>query len=112
MGYRPVRQLFYRRVIELSGQLRPTLDDDQIGAHLGKSNIGNIGVCYVGGMSKDMKAPKDTCTPVPKAALRDLVIAYKRKYPGLVIRGHREWPGVRKNCPSSDVSARLKAERL
>ncbi len=59
-----------------------------------------------------MKAPKDTRTPTQKTALRGLVIAYKRKYPGLVVRGHNEWPGVAKACPSFDVSEWLKAEGL
>lgn len=102
----------YHWVIELAGRTVRTLDDDQVGAHVGRNNTGNIGVCYVGGLTKDLKAPKDTRTPAQKVALRDLVSAYKRKYPGLVVRGHRDWPGVRKDCPSFDVSAWLKAEGL
>lgn len=102
----------YHWVVELSGRAIRTLDDDQVGAHVGGKNTGNIGVCYVGGMTKDMKAPKDTRTPLQKLALRDLVRAYKRKYPGLVVRGHKEWPGVHKDCPSFDVSEWLKAEGL
>ncbi|KWS03763.1 N-acetylmuramoyl-L-alanine amidase [Lysobacter capsici AZ78] len=102
----------YHLVIELSGRLVRTLDDDQIGVHVAKSNTGNIGVCYVGGMSKDMKVPKDTRTLRQKATLRDVVIAYKRKYPGLIVRGHNEWPGVAKACPSFDVNGWLKMEQL
>jgi N-acetylmuramoyl-L-alanine amidase len=34
---------------------------------------------------------------------------YQRKYSGLIVRGHNEWPGVAKACPSFSVAAWLKA---
>jgi hypothetical protein len=29
------------------------------------------------------------------------------RIPGLIVRGHRDWPGVAKACPSFDVAAWL-----
>ena len=101
-------QISYHHVIELDGHTVRTLADDRKGAHVGKNNTGNIGVCYVGGVAADKKTPKDTRTDAQKAALEKLVMEYRQKYPGIIIRGHRDWPGVAKACPSFDVAAWLK----
>ncbi len=100
-------QISYHQVVTLDGTAHRTLADDRRGAHVGKHNTGNIGICYVGGVSKDNKTPKDTRTEAQKATLRFLVNEYKRKYPGIVVRGHRDWPGVAKACPSFDVATQL-----
>jgi len=99
-------QASYHHVIELDGSVVRTLRDDQKGAHVGGHNTGNIGICYVGGVEADMK-PADTRTEAQKAALRKVVADYKAKYPGIVVRGHRDWPGVAKACPSFDVVTAL-----
>lgn len=102
-------QVSYHWVIELDGNKVRTLPDSQRGAHVARANTGNIGVCFIGGMTKDMKAPKDTRTPAQRQALRELVLDYRKKYPGIIVRGHNEWPGVKKACPSFDVSEWLAA---
>ncbi|OXE37456.1 MAG: N-acetylmuramoyl-L-alanine amidase [Phenylobacterium zucineum] len=101
-------QTSYHWVIELDGSTHRTLRDDQKGAHVGGANTGNIGICYVGGVSKDNKTPKDTRTDAQKASLLTLIRTYQERYPGIVIRGHRDWPGVKKACPSFDVRQWLK----
>lgn len=101
-------QTSYHWVIELDGKTVRTLRDDQKGAHVGKNNTGNIGICYVGGCDKSMNA-KDTRTPAQKKALRTLIRTYQDRVPGLIVRGHRDWPGVAKACPSFDVAAWIKA---
>lgn len=97
-------QTSYHWVIELDGSMHRTLRDNQRGAHVGKRNTGNIGICYIGGMDKNMKVPKDTRTPAQIASLRTLVRTYQERYPGIEVKGHNEWPGVAKACPSFDVS--------
>lgn len=101
-------QISYHWVIELDGTVVRTLRDDQKGAHVGKANSNNIGVCYVGGVDKDMK-PKDTRTLAQKRALRTLIRTYQSRVPGLIVLGHRNWPGVAKACPSFDVPGWVKA---
>ena len=101
-------QTSYHWVVELDGSTHQTLKDDQKGAHVGKHNTGNIGICYIGGMDAGMHAPKDTRTDAQKKSLLTLIRTYKARYPGLVVRGHRDWPGVNKACPSFDVAAWLK----
>jgi N-acetylmuramoyl-L-alanine amidase len=101
-------QTSYHWVIEVDGSMHRTLRDDQKGAHVGEANTGNIGICYIGGMDKGMKQPKDTRTDAQKKSLLTLIRTYKERYPGIIIRGHRDWPGTRKACPSFDVAAWLK----
>jgi N-acetylmuramoyl-L-alanine amidase len=99
-------QISYHKVVELNGKIVTTLPDDVKGAHVAKANTGNIGVCYVGGV--DVKGnPKDTRTPEQREAIRGIVAAYRAKYPNIIVRGHRDWPGVAKACPSFDVKTGL-----
>jgi len=97
----------YHHIITLDGVAHRRLGDTVKGAHVGGANTGNVGICYVGGVDRAMKA-KDTRTPSQKATLARLVNEYRRAYPGIIVRGHNEWPGVAKACPSFDVSAWLK----
>jgi N-acetyl-anhydromuramyl-L-alanine amidase AmpD len=104
-------QVSYHHVIELDGDAVRTLADDRKGAHVGGANTGNIGICYVGGVDAAGN-PKDTRTLAQNATLRRLVAEYRKLWPGIAVRGHRDWPGVKKACPSFDVAAWLKAEGL
>lgn len=99
-------QTSYHWVVELDGTAVRTLRDNQRGAHTGGANTGNIGICYVGGVDKKLN-PKDTRTEAQKATLRRLVAEYRKLYPGITVRGHRDWPGVKKACPSFDVAKAL-----
>lgn len=99
----------YHWVICLDGSVYRSLNDDQRGAHVANHNTGNIGISYVGG-TESMAAggkPKDTRTPAQKTSLLKLVRMYQAKYPGIVVQGHRDWPGVAKACPSFDVKSWL-----
>lgn len=104
-------QVSYHHVIELDGTTVRTLPDTARGAHVAKANTGNIGICYVGGVDAKMQ-PQDTRTTAQRAALKAIVADYQRRYPGIIIRGHRDWPGVKKACPSFDVASWLNAEGL
>jgi N-acetylmuramoyl-L-alanine amidase len=100
-------QIAYHYVIELDGKTTQTLRHDQRGAHVGGHNTGNLGICYVGGVLEDGKTPADTRTPAQTEALARLVKDLRRQFPRARIRGHRDWPGVAKACPSFDVTAWL-----
>lgn len=96
-------QVSYHYVIELDGNTTKCLAETTKGAHVAKANTGNIGICYVGGMDKDNKLPKDTRTAAQKKSLRVLVTDMLSRYPDAEVRGHRDWPNVAKACPSFDV---------
>lgn len=96
----------YHHIVTLDGVDHLRLRDDQKGAHVALNNSGNIGVCYVGGVDSHMQ-PKDTRTPAQRVTLQKIVSAYRAKYPGIVVQGHRDWPGVAKSCPCFDVRTQL-----
>lgn len=98
----------YHHIVELDGNDHCSLADVVKGAHVGGRNNGNIGICYVGGCDEHMHGAKDTRTPAQKATLERLVRTYIQRYPSIYIRGHNEWPDVRKDCPSFSVRAWLK----
>lgn len=98
----------YHFVIGIDGEVTQTLPLDKLGAHVGGHNSHNIGVCYVGGMSDDMTNPLDTRTAEQKLAMSSLLHKMKTQFPKAQILGHRDWPGVKKACPSFDVKSWLK----
>jgi len=72
------------------------------GAHTAYQNKGSIGICYVGGMTKDMKHPKDTRTDAQKNALIELMHQLMYEYnKDMTIHGHNEF--ANKACPCFDV---------
>jgi N-acetyl-anhydromuramyl-L-alanine amidase AmpD len=105
-------QKSYHWIVELDGTEHRSLDDTQLGAHVGLHNHGNIGVCYVGGCDANMDGAKDTRTDAQTASLLDLVKHYQALYPNIIILGHRDWPNVHKDCPSFDVRSWLASEGI
>lgn len=103
IGEQRFGQPSYHFVIELDGNAARTLRDDQRGAHVGGANTGNIGICYVGGMDKANKNAKDTRTDAQKTSMRTLIRTYQERFPGIEVKGHKDWPGVKKACPCFEV---------
>lgn len=101
----------YHWVVELDGNIHRSLDDGVRGAHVAHHNSNNIGICYVGGCDSHMQ-PKDTRTEKQRESLAKLVRDYKAKCHGIIVLGHRDWPGVKKACPSFEVREWLAEEGL
>ncbi len=80
----------YHYVIELDGFIAKGRDEETIGAHCQGHNLGSIGVCYIGGVAKDGKTPKDTRTSAQKQSLIKLLKSLKARYPSAIIYGHRD----------------------
>ena len=92
----------YHYYITKDGQVYQTRHENLPGAHVKHYNQHSIGICYEGGLDKDGK-PKDTRTPEQKATLVALLRSLREDYPEAVILGHRDVPGVRKDCPCFDA---------
>lgn len=95
------KDIGYHYVIELDGSIHIGRDENVIGAHCSGQNANSIGICYVGGLAKDGKAPKDTRTEAQRQSLIDLLKDLKAKYPSVTIHGHREFAA--KACPCFDA---------
>lgn len=100
------KEIGYHYVIYLDGSIHKGRSEEQIGAHCYGQNAKSIGVCYIGGLAKNSKVPKDTRTPEQKAALLELLKELKAKYPTATIHGHNEF--ANKDCPCFDVKTEYK----
>jgi N-acetylmuramoyl-L-alanine amidase len=89
----------YHYLIHIDGTIEEGRPINKQGAHCSGQNRGSIGVCYVGGMSKDMKKAKDTRTQAQKDSLIKLMHELIYKYnKDMTIHGHNEYSN--KSCPS------------
>ena len=95
-------QIGYHYVIYLDGTIHKGRPIELVGAHCQGHNSHSIGICYIGGLAKDNKTPKDTRTPEQKAALLKLLKELKSEFPTAIIRGHRDFAA--KACPSFDAT--------
>ena len=93
----------YHFVVELDGKVKNGRPLERAGAHVRGFNRHSIGICYVGGMTTDMKEPKDTRNDRQRESLINLLLELKLKFPNAVIRGHRDFSP--KACPSFDASS-------
>ena len=94
----------YHYYITRDGQLYQTRHENLPGAHVRHYNQHSIGICYEGGLDKN-GLPKDTRTKEQKAALVALLRSLREDYPEAVILGHRDIPGVRRDCPCFDAES-------
>lgn len=92
----------YHYVIYLDGSVHEGRSVDKVGAHCTNHNSKSIGICYIGGVAKDGKTPKDTRTELQRESLLKLITDLKKLYPNASIRGHRDF--ANKACPSFDAT--------
>jgi N-acetylmuramoyl-L-alanine amidase len=92
----------YHYVILLDGTIQNGRPLDRAGAHVAGHNARSIGICYIGGVDAWNK-PKDTRTEAQQQAMRQLVADLVLVYPDAEVKGHRDFPGVAKDCPCFDV---------
>jgi len=89
----------YHYVIRRSGEVEKGRPDDRPGAHASQVNDRSIGICLVGGIDAKGKA-ENNFTNEQFAALRTLLYQLRCLYPEADVIGHRDIPGVAKDCPS------------
>lgn len=96
----------YHYVIDLDGTVESGRSVYRQGAHTSGHNKHSIGICYIGGLDKDGKTPKDTRTKAQKDALYKLLVELLIMYPNATIHGHNEFAA--KACPCFNVQEEYK----
>jgi len=103
----------YHFVIRRNGTVEEGREEEVVGAHVQGFNHNAIGICMIGGVdANDISKAKDNFTPEQFASLKNLLVKLKAKYPKAKIQGHRDFPEVKKACPSFDVKIWLKSVGL
>jgi N-acetylmuramoyl-L-alanine amidase len=98
----------YHYVIYLDGSVHEGRSIRLKGAHVAGRNTGTIGVCYIGGVKRDGKTPKDTRTSAQKKSLELLLKNLLGKYPDInKISGHSQYSA--KACPCFDANSEYKS---
>ena len=94
----------YHYYVTRDGRIHVGRSEERVGAHVGpKYNAHSIGVCYEGGLDPKGRYD-DTRTEAQKRSMATLIRDLQRRYPSARILGHRDLPGVKKECPCFDVA--------
>lgn len=94
----------YHFVIPLDGSVEPGRPLEEAGAHVEGHNRDTIAICLIGGVDASGK-PANTFKDCQFDALEMQLRALRSRFPRAKILGHRDFPGVKKACPSFDVRA-------
>lgn len=93
----------YHFIVLPDGTIRQLLDVEKISNGVAGFNHSLINISYIGGIDGTGK-PIDNRTAAQKASLLKKLKELKAIYPNAVICGHRDFPNVKKACPSFDAS--------
>ena len=96
----------YHYIVEANGTINRLSDDETITNGVKGYNSKSIHISYIGGVN-DKNKPVDNRTQHQKYSLYKLVNEYKKRYPNAEVKGHRDFKGVVKACPSFDVKTEL-----
>ncbi|AUQ62143.1 N-acetylmuramoyl-L-alanine amidase [Phaeobacter inhibens] len=108
---RGFRKIGYHWYIRKSGSIEMGRDLSQpgrfeVGAHSKGENSISVGICFEGGVRKGaMNAGFDSRTPAQTRAMIELIDKMLERFPGAVVRGHRDMPGAATQCPGFDATA-------
>ena len=92
----------YHYIIDRFGNVVNLLPIELVSNGVQGYNSQTINISYVGGIDKSGK-PKDTLTEAQKQSILKLLKELRVKFPKAKIQGHRDFPNVKKACPSFDA---------
>jgi N-acetylmuramoyl-L-alanine amidase len=92
----------YHHIIKPNGEVVDLLPIEKPSNGVAGHNHDSIHISYIGGIDGHGKG-LDNRTPAQKGAQIELLRKYHAMFPNAKILGHRDFPGVTKECPSFDV---------
>lgn len=101
----------YHYIIEASGKFTQLQPDNKVANGVAGHNENSIHISYIGGVDTNNN-PLDNRTPAQVLVMLSIIMELKEKYPDAIICGHRDFPNVKKACPSFEVSEWLKHVKL
>lgn len=96
----------YNIVIRRDGRVEIGRPLDYSGAHVKGYNSRSLGVCLIGGTDIDGNS-ENNFTEAQFEALKLTLQWLLLVYPQADIQGHRDFPGVGKDCPCFDVKEKV-----
>ena len=97
----------YHFIIKPDGEVVQLLEIEKVSNGVKGFNSVSINISYIGGVDGQNK-PIDNRTPAQKKALLHLLKKLKKQFPKAVIQGHRDFPEVKKACPSFNAKEEYK----
>lgn len=97
----------YHYLIEPDGRINNLLPIEEISNGVAGYNQNSIHISYIGGVDDNNKAI-DNRTPQQVISQINLLIELTTLFPNAIIQGHRDFPNVKKECPSFNVKEWLK----
>lgn len=92
----------YHYIIKTDGTIVKLVDESKNSNGVYLHNSECINISYIGGIDKAGK-PKDTRTKKQERAMFNKIVEIMERYPQAKVLGHRDFPDVKKACPSFDV---------
>ena len=92
----------YHFIVDLDGTVEKGRPEEMIGAHTSGHNSDSIGICYIGGCDKNMRA-KDTRTEQQKISMYKLVYNMMNKYKLTLTNVYCHNQYANKCCPSFNI---------
>ena len=97
----------YHFIVKPDGEAVSLLPIEKVSNGVAGFNSQIINISYIGGVDANDN-PVDNRTPAQKATLLKLLKDLKQKFPTATIQGHRDFPNVKKACPSFDAKKEYK----
>ncbi|MCW3467634.1 N-acetylmuramoyl-L-alanine amidase [Chitinophaga nivalis] len=92
----------YHYLIDPAGTVIQLATADRICNGVAGYNASSLHISYIGGVDATNK-PTDNRTTAQRAAMHALVAGLKQQFPTAIVQGHRDFPLVKKACPSFDA---------
>lgn len=92
----------YHYLINADGTIEQLAQESEVTNGVAGFNSVIVNISYKGGVDSNNK-PKDTRTPQQKESILKLLKELKKRYPKAIIQGHKDFPNVKKACPSFEA---------